>query len=356
MLWPVQYKLKFGGKTISCLIANFGAEVTLRESRTVEIVRHPIFDPLTFGSLDELAETAARDGYYGGIRLLYATCKKFGQYCREHGIALPRRNFAMQYDTNIPRQVGLGGSSAIITAALKALMQFYGLTERDIPLSEQPALALSVETDELGIAAGLQDRVIQAYGGLVYMDFAPDYMAAHGHGRYEEMDVEDLPPMYVAWTSVPSESGKMHNIVRHRFQNGDPEVTEAVRLWAEYTDEARIAISRHDWERLATLMDLNFDLRLRLYGAECLGPINLEMVTTARKLGLPAKFAGSGGAIVGCYEDEAQFQKAKRVFQSLGYDFAKIIPACYQDTPYAMPQRYNGATNVVGELAQHYGH
>jgi len=35
----------------------------------------------------------------------------------------------------------------------------------------RPALALAVETEDLGIAAGLQDRVAQAYQGLVFMDF-----------------------------------------------------------------------------------------------------------------------------------------------------------------------------------------
>ena len=57
----------------------------------------------------------------------------------------------------------------MIVATLRCLMDFYGVNiERDI----QPSLALAVETEELGIAAGLQDRVIQVYEGLVYMDFA----------------------------------------------------------------------------------------------------------------------------------------------------------------------------------------
>lgn len=320
----------FGGKTIACLIMNFGAEVTVRESRTLEIVRHPLYDPLSFESLEHLNETAAHDGYYGGIRLLYATLNRFYRYCREHDIELDDRNFALQYDTNIPRQVGLGGSSAIITAVLKALMDFYGLTEEDIPLPDQPGLILSVETEELGIAAGLQDRVIQAYGGAVYMDFSTDYMHAHGHGLYETMPTNALPPLYLAYTSVPSESGKMHNIVRHRFNNGDPEVIEAVRLWAEYTDRAREAIGGRDWDSLAELMDLNFDLRRRLYGDDCLGPINLELVSTAREMGLPAKFAGSGGAVVGCCEDEARLQRAKRRFEELGYSFVRLVPVGYE--------------------------
>lgn len=33
--------------------------------------------------------------------------------------------------------------------------------------------------EELGIAAGLQDRVIQTYGGLVYMDFSKALMEVY---------------------------------------------------------------------------------------------------------------------------------------------------------------------------------
>jgi prepilin-type processing-associated H-X9-DG protein len=40
-----------------------------------------------------------------------------------------------------------------------------------IPKPMMANLVLSVEKDELGIAAGLQDRVAQVYQGLVYMDF-----------------------------------------------------------------------------------------------------------------------------------------------------------------------------------------
>ena len=43
-------------------------------------------------------------------------------------------------------------------------------------------MALSVETEGLGIEAGLQDRVTQTYEGLTYMDFEPEAVAARGYG------------------------------------------------------------------------------------------------------------------------------------------------------------------------------
>lgn len=49
-------------------------------------------------------------------------------------------------------------------------------------MHERPNLVLSAE-EELGITAGLQDRVVQVYGGVVYMDFDRDHMQEHGYGR-----------------------------------------------------------------------------------------------------------------------------------------------------------------------------
>lgn len=45
------------------------------------------------------------EGYYGGVRLLMATCKMFHVHCAAHDIVLHDRNFTLSYDTTIPRQV-----------------------------------------------------------------------------------------------------------------------------------------------------------------------------------------------------------------------------------------------------------
>ncbi len=85
-------------------------------------------------------------------------------------------------------------------------MDWYNLTPSHIPLHTQPNLVLAAET-ALGITAGLQDRVAQAYGGLVYMDFAS--VATQGHGDYEPLDPGILPPMWLIWGDFGSASGKV---------------------------------------------------------------------------------------------------------------------------------------------------
>src|SRR5437879_7655693 len=165
----------YNGKTISLSVRNYWAEVVLYEWDAVEIVLADD-DRAKFESVHELARDVRLHGYYGGIRRIKATIKRFVEHCETRGLALHDRKFSVRYHTTIPRQLGLAGSSAIIVATLRCLMDFYQVP---IPLDVQPSLALAVETKELGIAAGLQDRVIQAYEGLVYMDFAREQMREH---------------------------------------------------------------------------------------------------------------------------------------------------------------------------------
>ncbi len=141
----------YHGKTISIIVRNFHADVVLYEWETTEIVLAED-DRASFASVYELARDVRLHGYYGGIRLIKATIKRYVDYCQAGGYHLHDTNFSIRYNTTIPRQVGMAGSSALITATLRCLMEFY---EVELPLEAQPSFVLSIEREELGIAAGL---------------------------------------------------------------------------------------------------------------------------------------------------------------------------------------------------------
>ena len=303
----------YHGKTISISVRNFWAEVVLYEWDTIDIVLAED-DRARFSSIHDLARDVKLHGYYGGIRLIKATIKRFVEYCDRQGVVLHDRNFSVRYETNIPRQVGLAGSSAIIVATLRCLMEFYAVA---IPLEAQPSFVLSIERDELGIAAGLQDRVIQVYEGLVYMDF--DRARGHEvHGftcyHYEPLDPALLPPLYLAYHDTLSEPTEVfHNDIRARFDRGEEKVVNAMQYFAELTTAAHEALIAHDAERLGRLMDENFNTRRSIYN---LSPWQVQMIETARRCGASAKFAGSGGAIIGTYRDDAMFEQLCQTFSA----------------------------------------
>lgn len=300
------------GKTISAILKNFRAEVLLWQSPEIQIEPNRR-DHLSFSSMADLVEDIRFSGYYGGVRLIKACVKKFYEYLISHEIPYEQKNFTIRYDSDIPLRVGLAGSSAIITATMMSLMEFY---EVEIPKPFLPTLVMRVETEELGIAAGLQDRVIQTYGGCVYMDFDRDHLEEFGYGRYEPIDPALLPPLYVAYRDVLSEGTEVvHNNLRERWQRGDADVRAAMGRWAELTEEFYVALKKGDVARMGELMNENFDLRASVCQ---ISQANWDLINAARNTEASAKFCGSGGAIVGIYRDEAMLRNLRRNMKEIG--------------------------------------
>ena len=300
----------YHGKTISLIVKNFRAGVVIYEWPEMEIIPTRQ-DHCRFDSLADFLRDQRLNGYYGGLRLIKASIKLFAEYCEKNGIGLPRENFSLRYSSNIPRQVGLAGSSAIVTATMRALCMFYDVT---IPKEILPSLILSVEKDELGIGAGLQDRVAQVYEGLTYMDFDEGFMNEHGHGHYEPLDAQFLPPVYIAYQTELAESSEIfHNDIRKRYDSGESAVIDAIHAIADLARQARQCLLARDYETLARLMNKNFDTRRSIYN---LNPRHIRMVELAREIGASAKFAGSGGSIIGAYKDEAMFARLKQAFEA----------------------------------------
>lgn len=188
------------------------------------------------------------------------------------------------WSTSIPRSVGLGGSSALVIATLRAF--------RDLEAAELAELALAVEVEDLGILAGPQDRYAQAFGALTFMDFAGD------RPQCEALDPALLPPLIVAWREVASaDSGAVHGLLRARLDAG---AAELLRRLAEFARGARRALLDANRREFARCVDGSFDARRELM---TLDPRHVEMLTTARACGASANYTGSGGAIVALCED-----------------------------------------------------
>jgi glucuronokinase len=305
----------YNGKTIALSVRNFWSEVVLYEWDTLEIVlaQH---DRARFRSIDDLAHDVQLHGYYGGIRLVKATIKRFVEYCQAQGLPLHKHNFSIRYESNIPRQVGLAGSSSIITATLRCLLDYYGI---DMPLEIQPTFVLAVEVEELGIAGGLQDRVVQCYENMVYMNFDRQE-AREINGlecyAYEQLQLTEQPPLYLAYhTDMSEPTETFHNDIRGRYRRGEEKVVKGMQDIAELAAAGREALCSNDAERLHALIDANYDVRYSIYQ---LPDWQVQMVETARVCGASAKFAGSGGAIIGTYDGEAMFDQLRAELGQIG--------------------------------------
>jgi glucuronokinase len=148
------------------------------------------------------------------------------------------------------------------------------------------------------------------------MDFAKELMENRGYGNYERIDPGLLPNIYLAYRTSLSEGTEVfHSNVRERWRTGDPDVVNAMATWASYAEQGRQAILARDYRTLDRLIDANFDLRTQLYR---ISDGNMEMIRAARACGAAANFAGSGGAVVGTYEDEQMFAAIETAMKTIG--------------------------------------
>jgi len=300
----------FGGATLALLIKNFKATVTISENDdegrnkddgkgSIHLIPHPVLDNYSFSSLQGLHDQTNITGYYGGLRLIHAACKKFYELA---GHLITKRGFQIKYDTDIPRSVGLSGSSAIVTAAFRALLRFHHLPlgTLGLTLNTLPEVILGCEVSELNISAGLQDRVVQSFGGLVYMDFHEDHFERDDHGKYESLDLNLLPTLYLAYsTKLGGESGKVHAPVKQRFADGDKFIIERMRELGDNTLKSVELLTKKKFYEFGLLMERNFQLRREMYGDECVGLDCIKMIAIAKaKFDIVCKFSGSGGCFV----------------------------------------------------------
>jgi galactokinase len=118
--------------------------------------------PVRFGSADLVpGRVTGWAGYVAGV--VWAL--------RTGGFPVPGARLAVTSD--IPAGAGLSSSAALACAVLTALADLAGLTERDLPLSDRPALAQRAERDYVGVPCGIMDQsaaLLSRPGHALFLD------------------------------------------------------------------------------------------------------------------------------------------------------------------------------------------
>ena len=224
----------------------------------------------------------------------------------------------LEWSTDIPRSVGLAGSSALAVGVIDATARAWGI---DLDRRVVAALALMAERDVLGIAAGWQDRIVQSFGCTVLVDAS----------RLEEVDGVRVPlvrtlssraveplPLLVAWSDdAASPSDDYHAPLR---LTGAALAAPMADL-AELARQGTAAFEAGDLAGVAAAMDAGWLIRQR---CAPLRPDHAALVELVRAEGLAATTPGSGGSVVAvCLDDDAA-GRAVAAVQRAGCRFVRI--------------------------------
>ena len=261
----------YAGRALGFAIAELGAVVELASSASIELP-------------SELFEA----GWRVAAELL-----------RGEGVDPSTRPFRLTFQSDVPFQSGLSGSSALLVAAFRAWSAWF---EVDVRPSQIAEAAWRSEVDELGMLAGPLDRLVQAHEGLLAMDFTDPFART----SVRRLDPAWLPPLLLAWQDRSgTRSGDVHAPVYARWRAGDQAVREVMARLASNADTGCLALETANLSRFRTCVDNNFDLRASLFEIDA---ADRALVELGRSHGAAAKLPGSGGAVLFVCEDLEQLQ------------------------------------------------
>lgn len=271
----------YGGAVLSMTVPTLSATVVADEAERFSI--HGPTD--TWESIAVLADETQRLGHDGGDRLVRAALLRLD---RQLSPDVERRPARLEWSTTIPRSVGLGGSSALVVATMRAVLDLWDVEDRPSDLT-LALLALATETEYLGISAGLADRTVQAMGGVVLTDCRADAVATPVVPR-------EAVALTLLWRSqAAAPSGDYHRRLRRAVDSREPATLDGLERLAELADQAAESLRTGDTERLGWTMDQSLDARRQLGPVP---PAALVGIDELRRGGAAVNFAGSGGTLV----------------------------------------------------------
>jgi hydroxymethylglutaryl-CoA reductase len=209
---------------------------------------------------------------------------------------------------HVPRAMGLGGSSALAVAIVRALSDHFRLGLDDVRVN---ALAFECEKAAHGTPSGV-DNTVATYGRALL------FHSREGEPHFESLKIAAPLPLVIGITG--RESLTAHHVakVRTAWQRSPQHYERLFDDVNSLVASAATAIGRGDLAELGELMNLNHGL---LNALQVSTPELEELVHVARRAGaLGAKLTGGGGggSIVAITTEDRQ-ETVAEAMETAGY-------------------------------------
>ncbi len=218
----------------------------------------------------------------GDLNLPKAILHEFGIF---HGVS-------MFLASEVPPGTGLGSSSTLTVAAVKAVSAARGQT---LSKDEVAQLATRVELEKMGMPIGYQDQYAAAFGGLNFIEF--DAGGAHvtplhtPPGTLEKLQSNLL----LFFTGAARESSKILSRQREATERSEAEVLHALTSVRDMAYELRDTLQRGDVAGFGDILHAGWEHKKK-FASGISNPEIDKAYETARAHGaLGGKITGAGG-------------------------------------------------------------
>jgi len=184
----------------------------------------------------------------------------YNRVVREFGIK--PRPFLLSTHSDAPPGSGLGSSSTMVVAILKAFVEWFSL-----PLGEYEIanLAYDIERLDLGLSGGKQDQYAAAFGGFNFMEFQKNDTVIVNPLRVKRWIVDELEAcMLLYYTGVSRSSAKIIEEQKHNASTGNVIAVEAMHEIKAGAQDMKAAILRGDISTFASILGRSWTSKKRM--------------------------------------------------------------------------------------------
>jgi D-glycero-alpha-D-manno-heptose-7-phosphate kinase len=200
--------------------------------------------------------------------------------------------FSIFLASEIPPGTGLGSSSTVAVALVKAISTYLGQRLSPQQVAERAA---ALEIDKLGSPIGKQDQYAAAFGGLNVIAFEREGARVEPLRPLPALRQELERSLLLFYTGASRSANGILHEQRRSTAAGDAPVLEALHAIKGFARETKEALELGDIERFGRILHESWEAKRRLASGVSNGEID-RLYSLARERGaVGGKIAGAGG-------------------------------------------------------------
>jgi len=202
-------------------------------------------------------------------------------------------SFRMTTYSDAPAGSGLGSSSTMVVAIIKAFVEWLNL-----PLGEYEIahLAYEIERNDLGLSGGRQDQYAATFGGFNFIEFSDKDRVIVNPLRIKHWIMDELESSIVLFfTGVSRESAKIIDEQKNSLATKQEKPIQAMHEVKEDSYSMKEAILKGDIKNFAAILSKSWEAKKRM-AQSISNPYIDDIYTKAQNAGAySGKVSGAGG-------------------------------------------------------------
>jgi D-glycero-alpha-D-manno-heptose-7-phosphate kinase len=206
---------------------------------------------------------------------------------------LGKQGFKLTTHLEVPAGSGLGTSSTLVVAILKAYSEMLNLPLGDYDLAH---LAFEIERLDLKLSGGKQDQYAATFGGVNFMEFFEDGKVIVNPLRIRQEYLFELENNLVLYfTSISRQSDEIIREQQKNVTNHNQSSIDAMHQLKEQSKMMKEALLKGKLDAIGEILDFGF-MQKRKMAHNISNDYMDELYDTARKAGASGgKISGAGG-------------------------------------------------------------